>query len=83
MAKPRRASTLPPSIDTIGHTQLLPGTPDQLLADADLVGLSFTDLDMPLLTLGGATVDGCSFGGITARQADWRSTRLRETTFER
>jgi uncharacterized protein YjbI with pentapeptide repeats len=83
MAKPRRASTLAPSIDTIGHTQLLPGTPDQLVADADLHGLSFSDLDTALLALGGATVDGCSFAGVTAREADWRSTRLRETTFER
>lgn len=82
MAKPR-ASTVAPSIDSVVHPELTSGTPDQLVTDADLHGLSFTDLDTPQLSLGGATVDGCSFVRVVAREADWRSTRLRETTFDR
>ena len=83
MARPRRDSTLAPSIDAVLLPELAPGTPDQLVGDADLHALAFTDLDVPVLSLGGASVDGCGFAGITAREGDWRATRLRESTFER
>ena len=82
-ARPGRASTQPPSIDAVVLPDLTPGTPDRLVGDADLHALAFHGLDVPSLDLGGASVDGCGFAGVTAREADWRATRLRETTFER
>ena len=83
MAKVRRATTIAPSIDPVAHGELASGTPDLLVADATLDDLVFTDLDLPMLPLGGASVDGCRFEGVAAREADWRSTRLRETAFDR
>ncbi|WP_193612113.1 pentapeptide repeat-containing protein [Nocardioides lijunqiniae] len=83
MAKPRRASTQAPHLDPVHHGTLRPGTPDLLVDDADLEGLAFADLDVPLLSLGGASLDGCALTGVVAAEADWRSTQLRETTFER
>lgn len=83
MARPRSVSTLAPHLDPVVHPDLSPGSPDLLVADADLHALSFDGVDLPLLTLAGASLDACRFAGVTAREADWRSTRLRETTFER
>jgi uncharacterized protein YjbI with pentapeptide repeats len=83
MPKLRRATTHAPQLDTIQHGQLTPGTPDLLVGNADLVGVAFSEVDTPLLDLNGATVDGCAFSGLAAAEADWRSTRLRETTFDR
>ncbi|MCD4526960.1 pentapeptide repeat-containing protein [Nocardioides sp. cx-173] len=83
MAKTARPSTHPPHLDPVVHRALGAGSSDLLVADADLHGLSFDDLALPELALGGASVDGCRFAGVAAREADWRSTRLRETTFDR
>jgi uncharacterized protein YjbI with pentapeptide repeats len=83
MARPGRAATLAPSIDPVRLPELTPGMPDQLVADADLHALAFSDLDVASFALGGASVDGCGFAAVTAREADWRATRLRESTFER
>ncbi|MCW2852338.1 MAG: hypothetical protein JWM84_2002 [Nocardioides sp.] len=83
MPKPRRATTHAPHLDAVQHGALTPGAPDLLVANADLEGLAFADLDLSLLSLGGASLDGCALTGVVAGEADWRSTRLRETTFER
>ncbi|WP_134739552.1 pentapeptide repeat-containing protein [Nocardioides sp. 503] len=82
MAKPR-GTTHAPHLSPVQHGVLTAGTPDLLVANADLEGLSFVDLDLPLLSMGGASLDDCAVTGVVAAEADWRSTQLRETTFER
>lgn len=83
MPKPRRASTSAPRIDTIRLGPLTAGTADLLTAKADLEGLSFSDIDTRELVISGGIVHSCQFTGVSAQEADWKSTRLVESTFER
>ena len=82
MARPR-PSTLPPQLDRIVLGELTAGRPEQLVARADLDGVSFLEVTVPLLELGGGTVHGCAFVGVSAREGDWKATRIIESTFER
>lgn len=83
MQKRRRASTEAPRIDMIRLGPLAVGTADLLTAKCDLEGLSFSDIDTRALVISGGIVHSCQFTGVSAREADWQSTRLVESTFER
>lgn len=83
MTTPRRASTSAPRIDPIRLGPLTAGAVGDLIAKADLEDLSFTDIDTPELVLSGGIVHSCEFTGVSAHAADWTSTRLVESTFER
>jgi len=83
MPKPRRPSPSDPRIDPIRLGPLSAGTPDLLTAKADLDGLSFSDIDTRELVVSGGAVRSCQFRGVSAQEADWRSSRLVESTFER
>ncbi|WP_340539915.1 pentapeptide repeat-containing protein [Nocardioides sp. GXZ039] len=81
---PRRTrSTKPPRLDAIVHGDLEPGGPDDLESRADLDGLEFLDVSVAELSLDGAVLRDCRLSGLAAREADWRSVRLREVTAER
>lgn len=78
-----RGTTHPPRLDPIRLGQRTAGAPEELVVRADLEGLSFDDLRLRQLSLGSATVQGCTFSGVVAREADWKSTRFRESVLER
>lgn len=80
---PPRPSTLPPRLDPIVLGELTPGGADQLVPRAELEGLSFDDVTVPLLELGGGTVRGCAWAGVSAREGDLKATRIIESTFTR
>ena len=83
MPRPRHATTSAPRLDPIRLGPLTAGTPDLLIKKADLEGLSFSDIDTRELVISGGIVHSCQFTGVSAHEADWKSTRLVESTFER
>ncbi len=83
MPRTRRDALCEPRLDPIRLGPLSAGTTDRLVKGADLDGLSFSDIDTPALGVAGGVVQSCRFAGITADEADWKSTRLTESIFER
>jgi uncharacterized protein YjbI with pentapeptide repeats len=83
MPHPRHATTSAPRLDPIRLGPLTAGTPDLLIKKADLEGLSFSDIDTRELVISGGIVQCCQFTGVSAHEADWKSARLVESTFER
>lgn len=83
MPQPRHAITSAPQLDPIRFGPLITGTPDLLIKQADLEGLSFSDIDTRELVISGGIVHSCQFTGVSAHEADWKSARLVESTFER
>lgn len=83
MPKPGRTAASAPRIDAVRLGPLTAGTADLLIAKADLEGLSFSDIDTRELVINGGLVHSCQFAGVSAQEADWTSTRLIESTFER
>jgi uncharacterized protein YjbI with pentapeptide repeats len=79
----RRVTTEPPRIAAVVLTDLTDAPADELGAGADLDGLAFDDVQVSTLTLSSAVVRECRFRGVVAREADWRSARLHDTTFDR
>lgn len=83
MPKPDRTPFSAPQIGAIHLGPLTAGTPELLIAKADLEGLSFRDVDTRELVISDGVIHSCQFTGVSAQEADWKSTRLVESTFER
>lgn len=72
-----------PQLDRLHLHGLEEGDPDELGRDADLDGVRYADLVVPLLDLQGARVASTQWAGLTAAEADLRGARFHEVELDR
>ncbi|MBA2954813.1 pentapeptide repeat-containing protein [Nocardioides sp. MAH-18] len=71
-----------PQLDRLHLDGLEDGDPDELRRDADLDGVRYADLAVPLLDLQGARVASSQWAGLSADEADLRGTRLTDVELD-
>ena len=71
-----------PQIDPLRLSGLAAGDPAELVRNADLESVRYSDLILPELVLAGAKLDGVHFAGLVADETDLKGARLSEVHLE-
>jgi uncharacterized protein YjbI with pentapeptide repeats len=71
-----------PQIDPLRLSGLAAGDPAELVKNADLESVRYSDLMLPELVLAGAKLDGVHFAGLVADETDLKGARLSEVHLE-
>ena len=71
-----------PQIEPLRLSGLAAGDPAELVRNADLESVRFTDLILAELVLPGAKLDGVHFAGLVADETDLKGARLSEVHLE-